>query len=62
MIEQIFRYQKRILILESSIKSLQKFNLCTMDIRLKILDLKNRILKLTESFQEIIEDNNIIHV
>ena len=43
MSEEILLYQKNILILESSIKSLQLHKLCTIDLQFKIAKLKEKI-------------------
>ena len=43
MFNDVSYYMKKILILESSIKSLQKNNLCTTDLKYQIFKIKEKI-------------------
>ena len=52
---QLLYYQKQILILESSIKSLSAYKITTTDLKFKIFELQDKIKLLTKN----IENNKI---
>ena len=57
MINEILYYKKQILILESSIQSLQKSNVSTIDLKLQIININKHIDNLKEKLEKKLEKN-----
>ena len=53
---QLLYYQKQILILESSIKSLSAYKITTIDLKFKIFELQDKIKLLTKNIEN--NENN----
>ena len=60
MLEAILFYQKKVTILESSIKSLQKSNITitTVDLQLQVYSIQNKIKNLRKTYQKKLTKNN----
>ena len=58
LVEAILSYQKKITILESSIRSLQRSNVTTVDLTLQVYSIQNKIKELRKTYQKKLTKNN----